>query len=181
MELVAYDKPDLLQPSESEIVTITFDVYDMSDWYEEIASYIIMGGDWNIYVGDSIDNAREHTFTWNCAAENYSVVATGTNAAGPDQEGGTYDQYLDEFPEIELTEMSKKDYANTKPDGAEGLRKRSTDIKDGSDRNIFDNVVNGNVGSDYLAPDGTHNFREYYSNLLNTTLEAVEDARSDRR
>lgn len=54
----------------------------------------------------------------------------GSNLAGPDQEGGTYDQYLDAFPEIELTELSKYDYENTKPEGEAGISKKDTEIAD---------------------------------------------------
>ena len=40
MELVAFAKTDELQPGQSQEVKITFDVYDMADWYEEEAAYI---------------------------------------------------------------------------------------------------------------------------------------------
>ena len=51
MELVAFAKTDELQPGQSQEVKITFDVYDMADWYEEEAAYILMGGEYNLYMG----------------------------------------------------------------------------------------------------------------------------------
>ncbi len=185
MELVSFAKTEELQPGQSQEVTVTFDVYDMADWYEEDAAYILMGGDYGLYVGDSLDGARENSITYTLDAEDYTVVREGSNLAGPDQEGGTYDQYLDAFPEIELTELSKYDYENTKPDGEEGIRKNDTAIEDqaidsdGAKRNRYEAVINGEDGTEnYESPDKDVSSQEYYTDLLEKTNEAIAEAQN---
>lgn len=185
MELVSFAKTEELQPGQSQEVTVTFDVYDMADWYEEDAAYILMGGDYSLYVGDSLDGARENSITYTLDAEDYTVVREGSNLAGPDQEGGTYDQYLDAFPEIELTELSKYDYENTKPDGEEGIRKNDTAIEDqaidsdGAKRNRYEAVINGEDGTEnYESPDKDVSSQEYYTDLLEKTNEAIAEAQN---
>lgn len=185
MELVSFAKTEELQPGQSQEVTVTFDVYDMADWYEEDAAYILMGGDYSLYVGDSLDGARENSITYTLNVEDYTVVREGSNLAGPDQEGGTYDQYLDAFPEIELTELSKYDYENTKPDGEEGIRKNDTAIEDqaidsdGAKRNRYEAVINGEDGTEnYESPDKDVSSQEYYTDLLEKTNEAIAEAQN---
>ena len=183
MELVAFAKTDELQPGQSQEVKITFDVYDMADWYEEEAAYILMGGEYNLYIGDSLDGAKENRVVYTLDAGDYTVVREGSNLAGPDQEGGTYDQYLDAFPEIELTELSKYDYENTKPEGEAGISKKDTEIADhavdldSAKRNRYEAVINGEDGTaNYESPDKDVSSQEYYTNLLEKTKDAIAEA-----
>ena len=181
-ELVVFAKTDELQPGESQDVKITFDVYDMADWYEEDSAYILMGGDYSLYAGDSLSDAKEHSTVYTLDVDGYTTVRTGSNLAGPDQEGGTYDQYAEEYPEIRLIEMSKADYANTKPDGAEGVIKNDTDIEDhvvgGSvTRDRFQAALNGEDGTEnYVSPDPDKTYTEYYNDMVDATEDAIAEA-----
>lgn len=185
MELVAFAKTDELQPGQSQEVKITFDVYDMADWYEEDAAYILMGGDYHLYLGDSLDGAKENSVIYTLDADEYTVVREGSNLAGPDQEDGTYDQYIETFPEIELTELSKYDYENTKPEGDAGIRKNDTEItdhaidSDSAKRNRYEAVINGEDGTaNYESPDKNVSSQEYYTDLLEKTNAAIADAQA---
>ena len=181
-ELVAFAKTDELQTGESQSVTITFDVYDMADWYETDAAYILIGGDYQLYVGNSLSDAKEHTAVYTLDVEDYTVVRKGSNLAGPCQEGGTYDQYEDEYPEIVLTEMTKADYANTKPDGAEGIIKNDTEIEDhvvgGSvTRDRFQAAINGEDGTEnYVSPDPDKTYTQYYNDMVDAANDAIAAA-----
>ena len=182
MELVAFAKTDVLRPGESETVEITFDCYDMSDWYEDAAAYILMAGDYSIYVGDSIDAARENSVVWSLDCRDYTVVAEGENLAGPDQPGGVYDQYLADFPEIALTELTKADYAGTKPGTDLGVLKNDTDIQDhviggSATRERFQAAMRNSDGSEnYISPDSDYTYTEYYNHLYDQVMEAISDA-----
>lgn len=185
MELVAFAKTDELQPGQSQEVKITFDVYDMADWYEEDAAYILMGGDYHLYLGDSLDGAKENSVIYTLDADEYTVVREGSNLAGPDQEDGTYDQYIETFPEIELTELSKYDYENTKPEGDAGIRKNDTEItdhaidSDSAKRNRYEAVINGEDGTaNYESPDKNVSSQEYYTDLLEKTNAAIAEAQA---
>lgn len=52
-ELVGFKKTKELQPKESEILTVTFDLETMASYDEETASYILEKGDYIIRVGNS--------------------------------------------------------------------------------------------------------------------------------
>ncbi len=165
-------------------MTITFDVYDMADWYEEDAAYILMGGEYKLYVGDSLSGAMENSAVYTLDVEDYTVVREGSNLGGPDQEGGTYDQYAEDYPEIELTELSKSDFANTIPDGAEGIAKKDTAIEDHAiggevTRDRFQAAVNGEDGTEnYVSPDPDMTYTEYYNSLVDATNEAIAEAQA---
>lgn len=183
MELVAFAKTDELEPGQSQEVTVTFDVYDMADWYEEDAAYILMGGDYNLYVGDSMDGAKENSVVYSLDVEGYTAVREGSNLAGPAQEDGTYDQYLEDYPEIELTELSKYDYENTKPTGSAGIDKKDTEIQDkavdadSAKRNRYEAAVNGDEDvANYESPDKEVSYQDYYTDLLDKTNAAIAEA-----
>ena len=181
-ELVAFAKTEELQPGESQDVTVTFDVYDMADWYEEDAAYILMGGDYQIYAGDSLSSAMEESAVYTLDVDGYTAVREGSNLAGPAQTDGTYDQYAEEYPEITLSELSKEDVVNTYPDGAEGIRKNDTDIEDhvvGGEvtRDRFQAAVNGEDGTEnYVSPDPELTYTEYYNKMVDDTNEAIAEA-----
>lgn len=58
-ELAGYTKTDLIEPGESQTVTVTFATEDLSSYYEEQAAYIIEAGDYTIRVGNSSRNTVE--------------------------------------------------------------------------------------------------------------------------
>lgn len=57
-ELAAFAKTDLLEPGESEIVTMTYQTADMSSYDEEMAQYILEEGDYIVRVGNSSRNTH---------------------------------------------------------------------------------------------------------------------------
>ena len=63
-ELAAFDKTGLLNPGESETLTMRFAIEDMSSYDDtgkvQKSAYIMEAGDYNIYVGNSIKNAGEN-------------------------------------------------------------------------------------------------------------------------
>ncbi len=184
MELVAFAKTDVLQPGENQTLEITFDCYDLSDWYEDAAAYILMAGDYTIYVGNDIDEAKENAVVWTLDCRDYTVVAKGENLGGPDQPGGVYDQYLADFPEIALTELSKADYAETKPGADLGVLKNDTEIQDhvlggSATRERFQAAMRNSDGSaNYISPDSDYTYTEYYNHLYDQVIEAISDAQA---
>jgi len=55
--LAAFAKTKELTPGESQTLTITFQMYQLASYDEAIASYILEGGDYGIWVGNSIEAA----------------------------------------------------------------------------------------------------------------------------
>ncbi len=74
-ELAAFDKTDLLAPGESQTVTMSFPIDDMSSYDDtgkvQKSAYLLEAGDYNIYVGNSIKNAGENgiRYTYNVAED----------------------------------------------------------------------------------------------------------------
>lgn len=74
-ELAAFDKTDLLAPGESQTVTMSFPIDDMSSYDDtgkvQKSAYILEAGDYNIYVGNSIKDAGENgiRYTYNVAED----------------------------------------------------------------------------------------------------------------
>lgn len=58
-ELAGYAKTDVIEPGESQTVTVTFATEDLSSYHEEQAAYIIEDGDYTIRVGNSSRNTVE--------------------------------------------------------------------------------------------------------------------------
>lgn len=107
IELAAFDKTDLLNPGESQTLTLTFDVEDMASWdtYGEEA-YVLDAGDYTISIGK---NAHEmiDSFT-------YNVPEKVVYEADPD----TNTPYENEFSQAEgddVNYMSRSDFAGTFP------------------------------------------------------------------
>ena len=62
-ELAAYAKTKLLQPGESETVTISYDVRNMASYSEKEAAWVAESGTYKILVGDSSAEVKE-AGTW---------------------------------------------------------------------------------------------------------------------
>ena len=74
-ELAAFAKTGLLEPGESEVLTMSFPISDMSS-YDDTgkvvkSAYILEAGDYDIYVGNSIKDAGEKgvRYTYNVAED----------------------------------------------------------------------------------------------------------------
>lgn len=84
-ELAAFAKTRLLQPGESQSITITYDTKEMASYDDSgitghDSSYVLEAGDYNIYVGDSVrDSNKQGTYTLN----ELKVVETLQEALAP--------------------------------------------------------------------------------------------------
>lgn len=74
-ELAAFDKTDLLAPGESQVLTMSFPISDMSSYDDtgkvQKSAYVLEAGDYEVYVGNSIKNAGQQgsRFTYNVAED----------------------------------------------------------------------------------------------------------------
>jgi len=62
MELKAFTKTKLLQPGESEIVTMTFNLHDLASFDESINSWITDNGKYKVSIGSSVQDVRQTIF-----------------------------------------------------------------------------------------------------------------------
>jgi Beta-glucosidase-related glycosidases len=85
-ELAAYGKTDLLQPGESQTLTISFNTADMSSYSEARAAYIMEAGPYVIRVGNS---SRNTTPAAVITLDKTVVVEQLTNQMAVDRAGTT--------------------------------------------------------------------------------------------
>ena len=106
IELAAYDKTKLLEPGESETLTISYATEDMASYDSKTEeAWVLDAGDYNIYVARDV-RTFEKTFTYNVPTK---VVYKTDNVTG------NTIQNLFQFAEGDLTYMSRADVANTYP------------------------------------------------------------------
>jgi beta-glucosidase len=78
-ELAAYAKTDLLQPGQSQKLTISYKTNDMSSYDEQKAACILEPGSYKIYAGNSIKNIKE-AGSYNVSSE--KITEQLTNQVG---------------------------------------------------------------------------------------------------
>lgn len=106
IELAAYDKTKLLEPGESEVLTLTYATEDMASYDSKTEeAWVLDAGDYSIHVARDI-RTFENTFTYN--VPNTVVYKTDNNS-------GNEIHNLFEFAEGDLTYMSRADVENTYP------------------------------------------------------------------
>ncbi|MBO5859692.1 MAG: glycoside hydrolase family 3 protein, partial [Clostridia bacterium] len=106
IELAGYKKTKLLQPNESEILTITFAKEDMASYDSENAeAWVLDKGEYKIHVSHDV-KTHERTFTYN--APEKVVYKTDSNS-------GNEVKNLFEFAEGDLTYFSRADVEGTYP------------------------------------------------------------------
>lgn len=106
IELAAYDKTKLLQPGESETLTISYATEDMASYDSKTEeAWVLEAGEYDIYVARDV-RTFEKTYTYNVP----STVVYDT-----DDTTGNPIQNLFGFAEGNLTYMSRADVANTYP------------------------------------------------------------------
>ena len=106
IELAAYNKTKLLEPGESEVLTLSYKTEDMAS-YDSITeeAWVLDAGKYNIHIARDV-RTFEKTYTYN--VEETVVYKT-------DNVTGNTIQNLFEFAEGDLTYMSRADVANTYP------------------------------------------------------------------
>ena len=106
IELAAYDKTKLLQPGESETLTISYATEDMASYDSKTEeAWVLEAGEYDIYVARDI-RTFEKTYKYN--VEEAVVYDTDNVTGNPIQN-------LFGFAEGNLTYMSRADVANTYP------------------------------------------------------------------
>ena len=104
-ELCAFAKTKLLSPGEYENITMSFNINDMASYddmgYVEKSAYVMEAGDYKIYLGKNVRDARELDFTYTlennkicqklteyCRPKNLGkrLIATGEYISVPDAE-----------------------------------------------------------------------------------------------
>lgn len=88
-ELAAFAKTKLLQPGESQELTMTYAISDMSSYDDtgkvQKSAYIMEAGDYKIYVGNSIKDAGEHGVRYTYKVENTEVTEQLSQQCAPVQ------------------------------------------------------------------------------------------------
>lgn len=106
IELAAYDKTKLLEPGESETLTISYATEDMASYDSKTEeAWVLDAGDYNIYVARDV-----RTFE-----KSYKYNVEETVVYDTDDATGNPIQNLFGFAEGDLTYMSRADVANTYP------------------------------------------------------------------
>lgn len=106
IELAAYDKTELLQPGESETLTISYATEDMASYDSKTEeAWVLEAGEYNIYVARDV-RTFEKTYKYNVEE---TVVYDTDNVTGNPIKN------LFGFAEGNLTYMSRADAVNTYP------------------------------------------------------------------
>ena len=106
IELAAYDKTKLLQPGESETLTISYATEDMASYDSKTEeAWVLEAGEYDIYVARDV-RTFEKIYKYNVAE---TVVYDTDNTTGNPIKN------LFEFAEGDLTYMSRADEVNTYP------------------------------------------------------------------
>ncbi len=108
IELAAYDKTALLQPGESETLTLSFPVRDMSsyDMHNE-ETYVLEKGSYEIKLARNVHDIAE--------VQTYDVEET--IVYDTDETTGVSIENLFDYADGDLTYLSRNDWEGTYPDG----------------------------------------------------------------
>lgn len=110
IELAGYAKTDVLQPGESQLLSITYNVQDMSSYAQNMndGCYILEEGDYKIAIGRDVHDALLST-----QYETYSV--SSDIVYKEDDTTGTQITNLFEFAQGDTTYLSRTDWEGTFP------------------------------------------------------------------
>lgn len=88
-ELAAFDKTELLEPGDSEVLTMRFAIDDMSSYDDtgrvQKSAYVLEAGDYNIYVGNSIKNAGENGIRYTYTEAEDRITEQLTEQCAPEE------------------------------------------------------------------------------------------------
>ncbi|WP_040195840.1 beta-glucosidase [Candidatus Soleaferrea massiliensis] len=159
-ELVGFEKTDLLEPGQSQLVTITFETDEMASYSSDDEGYLLEKGAYNIYMGTSVRDAEE-AGVYNLASDKLikNDSATGVEIKNhfQDMEHGA-----DKFG---FTKLSKYDPQGTYPTApAEGNR---TEPGSGWSATGFNALGTGH-------PDGKFNEPDAMPKMVNGVIPMAE-------
>ncbi len=118
--LVTFDKTDLLEPGESQTITIEFDDDDMASYdYEDAAAYVLEAGDYIVSINSDshtvIDEATvtvDETITYDSEDNTHNGDSTVATNVFSDAEGDvTYLSRADGFANYEEATAAPTDYS----------------------------------------------------------------------
>ncbi|GLI26500.1 beta-glucosidase [Agromyces rhizosphaerae] len=118
IELAAYGKTSLLEPGESETLSLAFDVRDMSSWSTELGAYVLEAGTYEIFVSTNV-HAPVASFETEIADE---VVYETDATTGTELENRFEDASGD------LTYLSRDDWEGTWPDASDVATEASDEL-----------------------------------------------------
>ena len=118
IELAAYDKTTLLEPGQSETLSLAFDVRDMSSWSTELGAYLLEAGSYGIQVSTNV-HAPVASFETEIADE---VVYDTDATTGTELENRFADA------EGDLTYLSRDDWEGTWPDASDVATEASDEL-----------------------------------------------------
>lgn len=141
IQLLDYGKTDVIQPGESETITLTADAQDMASWDSTCdnaagttGNYILDAGDYYFTVGDDVHDALDNVLaaqnyteadgmtesgnsgnvqTWNLAAMDTETFASTKN--GTQVENQLQDMDLNYYMPDTVTYLSRSDWSGTWP------------------------------------------------------------------
>ncbi len=106
IELAGYAKTKLLQPGESETVTIEFATRDMSSYDTTQGAYVLEEGNYNVLVSRNVHES----------VETLAYVVDSTVVYDTDDATGTEITNRFDYAEGDLTYLSRNDWTGTYPD-----------------------------------------------------------------
>ncbi len=88
-ELAGFAKTKLLRPNEEQILTISFDIDDMAAYDDtgkvQMSAWVLEAGDYHLYVGNSVRNAKERNIAYTYSVHQLIVVEQLTQQLAPRQ------------------------------------------------------------------------------------------------
>ena len=107
IELAAYAKTDLLEPGESQLVTISFSTRDMSSYDMDVEqAYVLDAGEYQIFLSKDV-----HT-----PVERFAYQVEDTVVYREDEATGTEIVNQFDYADGDLTYLSRNDWEGTYPD-----------------------------------------------------------------
>lgn len=148
-ELAAFDKTNLLQPGESQVLTMTYSISDMSS-YDDTgktgikSAYVLEPGDYHIYVGNSVRDAGDKGVRYTYTVDSLTVTEQLTEQLTPTRlekrmlSDGTYEQVAtdaaQDVPADGKTLIEAESFTAASPE----IRIESFDTASGSGRSLAD-------------------------------------------
>ena len=149
INLAAFDKTDIIEPGESETVTISFNTDDMASYdYKDKQAYVLEKGNYNIILGK---NVREHYDSFTYTLDEDKIIKN-------DSSTGTEIKNLFDFAYNGFTVLSRSDSEGTYPKSRK--LKITSEIKSADD--LPEPTTEGEVPKTGVTYDKTITLRDVY-------------------
>lgn len=149
INLAAFDKTDIIEPGESETITISFNTDDMASYdYKDKQAYVLEKGDYDIILGK---NVREHYDSFTYTLDEDKIIKN-------DSSTGTEIKNLFDFAYNGFTVLSRSDSEGTYPKSRK--LKITSEIKSADD--LPEPTTEGEVPKTGVTYDKTITLRDVY-------------------